>query len=165
MHQLSYLKPVRYLWRMFARDSSPRQVALGIALGMMIGLVPKGNLVAVGLAVLLFGLRVNVGSGLLVAFLVSLVSPQLDELTHGLGMRVLSLPVVYRQLTAWYELPLVPWTSLNNSVVMGGSLLGAALFYPVFHLSESLLMKCGPLERPRLRAVVSRWAERRRSDP
>ena len=144
MFQLNYLKPVRYLWRVFACDNSPRQVAMGIALGMMIGLVPKGNLVAIGLAVLLFGLRVNIGGGLLVAFLVSLLSPQLDGLTHGLGMRVLNVPFVYQRLTSWYQLPLVPWTSLNNSVVMGGLLLGAALFYPVFHLSESLLLKLWP---------------------
>ncbi len=139
MFQLDYLDPLRYLWRVFAADSSPRQVAVGIALGMMIGLVPKGNLVAVSLAFLLFGLRVNVGAGLLAAFLVSLWSPRIDQLTHGLGIRVLNVPWVFQHLAAWFDMPLVAWTSLNNTVVMGGLLLGAMLFYPVFHLSELLL--------------------------
>ncbi len=164
MFQLQHLEPVRYLWRLFAADGSPRQVAMGIALGAMIGLVPKGNLVAVGLTVLLFALRVNVGSGMLVAFLVSLLSPQFDVLTHRIGSRVLCQPVVYDRLAAWYELPLVPWTSLNNTVVMGGALLGLALFYPIFHLSESLLTRWGPLQRPQLRSMIHQVASLRRGN-
>ena len=164
MLQLQYLKPVRYLWRLFAADGSPRQVAMGIALGVMIGLVPKGNLIAVGLAVLLLGLRVNVGSGLFVAFLVSLLSSHLDVLTHRIGIRVLSQPVVYDRLAAWYELPLVPWTSLNNTVVMGGALLGLALFYPIFHVGESLLSRWGPLQRPELRSMIHQIARLRRGN-
>ena len=163
MFQLDYLDPLRYLWRVFAADSSPRQVAMGIALGMMIGLVPKGNLVAVSLAVLLFGLRVNIGAGLLAAFLVSVCSERIDQVTHGLGIRVLNIPWVYQHLAVWFDKPLVAWTSLNNTVVMGGLLLGVVLFYPVFHLSELLVARCGPLDRPHLRSAVVRGLNRLRS--
>ena len=104
----------------------------------MIGLLPKGNLIAVGLTIFLFAVRVNLGAGLSVIFLVSCLSPYLDPLTHGLGVRVLSYPVLHRFLAQSYELPIVPWTSLNNSVVIGALLLGIALFYPIYRLRESL---------------------------
>lgn len=134
---LRYIKPVREFSRIFSYENSPRQLALAIALGAMIGLLPKGNLIAVGLTVLMFTVRVNLGAGLTTTFLVSCVATQLDPLTHGVGMRVLSHPGCHAQLAAWYELPIVPWTSLNNSVVIGGVVLGVALFYPIYHLSES----------------------------
>ena len=163
MFRLEYLEPVRYLWRVFAADSAPRQVATGIALGMAIGLLPKWNLIVVSLTVLLFALRVNVGSGLLTAFVVSLISPHLDPVTHGIGIRILNRPDVYHRLANWYDLPLVAWTSLNNTVVLGGCVLAFALFYPVYHLSESVLWRIGPLRRPQLRSVVHQLGRLRRA--
>ena len=97
------------------------------------------GLIAVALSVLLFSLRVNLGTGLTTIFVVSCFAPRLDPLTHGIGYRLMNVPAIYDRLAAWYQLPVVPWTSLNNSVVLGSLVLGAALFYPVFHLSESLL--------------------------
>jgi uncharacterized protein (DUF2062 family) len=42
----------------------PRQLAAGFAIGMVVGLAPRGNLIAVSLCVLLFSLRVDKGLGL-----------------------------------------------------------------------------------------------------
>ena len=137
---LRYFKPVRDLLRIFSHENSPRQLALAIALGAMIGLLPKGNLIAVGLTVMMFTVRVNLGAGLTTTFIVSLFASSLDPLTHGIGMRVLNHPGCYARIAEWYQLPIVPWTSLNNSVVLGGFALGLVLFYPVYHLSESLFI-------------------------
>jgi uncharacterized protein (TIGR03546 family) len=133
--------------RIFSAERSPRQLAWGIAIGMMVGLVPKGNLLAVGLAMLLFGLRVNLGMGLTAVFLVSLVGPMTDQLSHGIGMRVLRTPWIYRLLAAAYELPLVPWTSLNNTVVLGSVILGGVLCYPTFHVSHRVAEQLQPVWR------------------
>ena len=57
---------------------------------------------------------------------------------HRIGARILSQPALFRQLASWYELPVVPWTALNNTVVLGATVLGAVLFYPTFHLSEKV---------------------------
>lgn len=135
---LRYIQPLRNILRIFSYENSPRQLALAIALGTMIGLLPKGNLIAVGLTILLFAVRVNLGAGLSVIFIISCLSTYLDPLTHGLGVRLLSHPLLHRFLAQSYELPIVPWTALNNSVVIGALLLGIALFYPIYHLSESL---------------------------
>jgi uncharacterized protein (TIGR03546 family) len=136
MFSIDYLRPIRNLLRVFSADRSPRQIAWGIALGMMIGLVPKGNLVAVGLTMILFSLRTNLGLGLTTAFLVSLAGPSLDQLTHGIGAKALQTPIIYQVLCDAFQRPVVPWTSLNNTIVLGGFLLGILLFYPTMHVSE-----------------------------
>ncbi|MCA9217593.1 MAG: TIGR03546 family protein [Planctomycetales bacterium] len=135
---LSFLHPFQYLYKLFTKDDTPRQLAFGVALGMMIGLIPKGNLVAACLTVLLFAFKTNLGAGLLTIFCVSACATQLDPLLHGIGVRVLGNASVYSVMSRLYDSPLVPWTSLNNTVVLGGLLLGIALFYPAFHLSEMI---------------------------
>jgi uncharacterized protein (TIGR03546 family) len=138
MSLLQYFKPLRNLLRIFTAERSPHQLALGLALGVLIGILPKGNLLAASATFLLFALRVNLGMGLTAIFLVSLMAPDLDRLTHGIGTRVLQVPAVYALLSRSYDLPLVPWTSLNNTVVVGSLLLGLLLMYPTYHIGRSL---------------------------
>ena len=135
---LSFLHPFRYIYKLFTKDDSPKQLAFGVALGLAIGLIPKGNLVAAALTILLFAFRTNLGAGLLTVCAVSSFSVRLDPLLDGIGTRLLGNATVYAWMAKLYELPLVPWTALNNTVVMGGVILGAALFYPAYHLSEML---------------------------
>ena len=147
MFGLRYLRPLRNLLRVFAAERTPHQLALGAAIGLLIGVLPKGNLLAVTATFLLFALRVNMGIGLTTAFLISLLGPSLDQLTHGIGVRVLQTPLVYGLLSHGYQLPLVPWTSLNNSIVVGSLLLGLTLVYPTYHLSRQLAERVLPLLR------------------
>ena len=130
--------PVRYFYKIFAHDDSPRQLALGVAFGLMIGILPKENLIAFGLSVFVFAFRVNLGAALCTGFLASLATPVVDPVSHGIGTRLLSNQLVYTTVERGYELPIVSWTSLNNTVVIGGFLLGIALFYPAYHLSIGL---------------------------
>jgi hypothetical protein len=53
--------PLRQAAMALVAGDWPRQLAAGFALGMVVGLVPRGNLIAVSLCVLLFSLRVNKG--------------------------------------------------------------------------------------------------------
>jgi hypothetical protein len=46
---------------------------------------------------------------------------------------------------------LVPWTHFNNSVVLGSLLLGIALLYPVYRLSEPRFEKYAPKLEQRLK--------------
>ena len=149
MQTLDYLNPLRNLIRIFSKDRTPRQLALGIALGMMVGLVPKGNLIAVVLATLLFGLKINLGLGLTTAFFITLIGPAADRVSHGLGAFALKTPWVYQSLEQGFQLPVVPWTSLNNTIVLGSTMLALLLFYPTYHVCERTATALQP--------VVRRW--------
>ena len=71
MFGLRYLQPLRNLLRIFTAERTPHQLALGATIGMLIGVLPKGNLLAATATFLLFALRVNLGTGLTTAFLIS----------------------------------------------------------------------------------------------
>jgi uncharacterized protein (TIGR03546 family) len=115
--------------------STPRQLAAGFALGMILGLVPKGNLIAVSLCAMLFALHVNKGLAVAAAIVFSFVGPWTDSFTHKLGAIVLSVESL-QPLYAWlYALPLGPWLGFQNTVVTGSLLVGVYLAYPAYCLA------------------------------
>ena len=106
-----------------AQRESP-QIALAIALGIAIGILPKGNLIAVLFVVLLFTLRTNLAAGLLSAAICSWIGVGLDPISHRVGEAVLTFGPLQGLFAGLYRLPYAPWLSFNNTVVMGGLLIG-----------------------------------------
>lgn len=141
---LFFLRPLRFFVRALVEDTEPRQMALGFALGMTIGLVPKGNLIAIALMVTLGVVRVNLGIGMLTAFAVSLFAGLLDGLTDQIGRSLLLHEPLRPLWTDLHNLPLGAWTSFNNTVVLGSFTLGVALFLPVFFASKPVFAKYTP---------------------
>jgi len=113
-------------------DTDPSQIGWGIALGFVIGLIPKANLTAQLLLVLLMALKVNIPMGLIAMFLVSFVNPLFDKVTDPIGYALLTSDALAPLWTALYNMPVLPWTGFNNTVLLGGLLLGGALFVPVY---------------------------------
>ncbi|MEN1681258.1 MAG: TIGR03546 family protein [Planctomycetota bacterium] len=146
------VRPLRgAVWVITANDSS-RQIAAGVALGMMLGLVPKGNLIALALGVLLCALRVNKTAGVMAAAAFSAVSVALDTFTHRLGAHLLKVESL-QGFYAWlYDQPLGPWIGFNNTVVLGSLVLGVYLAYPCYVAAESLLA--------RIQAPIAAWIKR-----
>jgi uncharacterized protein (TIGR03546 family) len=137
----------------FTAAGSPRHIALGIALGAMIGLVPKGNLTAALLVILLFSLRVNLAAGTAAALLFSWAGAWTDPLANRIGTAILTHPVAKPIGACLFDLPAVPWTALNNTVVLGSLILGLIVFYPVYWLSYSVLEK----HRDRVAAKLAKF--------
>jgi uncharacterized protein (TIGR03546 family) len=123
----------RAVQRLVAGDS-PHQLAAGFTLGMMLGLVPKANLIAMALCVLLFSVRVNKGLAVAAAVAFSLVGTWADPFTHKVGASVLAIDSLQAVYAAIYGLPLGPWLGFHNTVVTGSLLVGAYLAYPTYWL-------------------------------
>lgn len=139
-----FLKPLRFLARALVQDNTPTQMALGLALGLMIGLVPKGNLIAITLMIVLGALRVNLGVGMLTALAVSWLGPLLDSLTHPIGQTLLANEALTSFWTELYNMPVAPWTKFNNTIVLGSFALGVALAAPAFLISRPVFAKYVP---------------------
>jgi len=136
-----------------AGADTPRQLAMGLAIGMVIGLVPKGNLTAVALSMILLGTRVNLATGMLGALLFSCIAGWTDPLAHRIGGSLLTHQPL-QPLFAWFHnLPLAPWTALDNTVVFGSLTLGVWLFLPVYHFSHLAIEKV----QPRLADYLKRY--------
>jgi len=150
-----FLRPVRQLAQALTANDSPRQVAWGFLLGMMIGLLPKGNLLLLVLTLLLCGLRVNKSAGMMAAGMFSLVGFMFDGLAHHLGAIVL-LWEPARPLHIWlYELPLGPWLGTNNTVVVGQLLIGLYFAFPAYYFAHKFAS--------RVQQRVSKWLMRYRA--
>src|SRR5215216_7414461 len=100
---------LRKFCRTLLASHAPEQLALGFTIGMVIGLVPKGNLIALSLCVLLFSMRCNKGLGLAAALAFSFVGPWTDPFAHRLGLAALSLHPLQATYASILKLPFGPW--------------------------------------------------------
>ncbi|MCA9175837.1 MAG: TIGR03546 family protein [Planctomycetales bacterium] len=132
-------KTLRSLRDALEFGDSSRQLALGIALGMVIGLVPKGNLLCVLLCLATLSTRVNLGTTMISAVVFSLLSPLADPLTHRIGLQVLTWEFAKPMFDVLYNLPIAPWTAFNNTVVLGSLLLGLTLLLPTYWIAKVCL--------------------------
>src|SRR2546423_7771975 len=103
---------MRRLVRALLASNAPGQLAAGFTIGMLIGLVPKGNLIALSLCVLLFSMRCNKGIGLVAAVAFSFVGPWTDLFAHRLGTAVLGASSLQTAYASILNLPLGPWLRL-----------------------------------------------------
>jgi uncharacterized protein (TIGR03546 family) len=126
-------------------SNSPHQLAAGFTLGMIIGLVPKGNLIVLSLCVLLFSLRLNKGLALAAAVVFTLIGPYADAFSHKLGLAVLSINSFQPIYASVLCLPLGPWIGFQNTVVTGSLLVGLYVAYPAYWTVRAI---CGQVQRP-----------------
>ncbi|MCA9265995.1 MAG: TIGR03546 family protein [Planctomycetales bacterium] len=128
----------------FFRDTlwehaTPRQIACGIALGTVLGLVPKGNLTAAAIALVIFTCRVNLFAGLTSALVFTAIGAGCVDWLDRIGYAVLTAGPFQTLFARHYELPWVPWTRFNNSVVMGGLVVGLVQLLPTYYLARFVL--------------------------
>jgi uncharacterized protein (TIGR03546 family) len=127
------------------------EVAAGVSFALLLALVPSGNLLWVCLFILTFFLKVHLGAQLLFLALFKLLAPLTDGLLHRLGFLVLTESLLSQIFTEANNLPLLPLSRFNNTVVMGGLIAGIALWVPVFLLMRWLVI----LYRRRLRDRIA----------
>jgi uncharacterized protein (TIGR03546 family) len=138
------VSPWRRLIEGLVAFNSPGQLAAGFALGMIIGMMPKGNLIALSLCVLLFSLRCNKGLAVLSAAIFTCTATWTDPFAHKLGLATLSIEPMQATYASMFTLPLGPWLGFDNTVVTGSLLLGLYVAYPVYwmvRLACSTVMK------------------------
>jgi uncharacterized protein (TIGR03546 family) len=136
--QSAIVAPLRSVVQALLRNNSSSQLAAGFALGMIVGLMPKGNLIALSLFVMLFSLRCNVGISLVAVVMFSFAATWTDPVAHKLGVAVLSMEPLQATYASVFNLPLGPWLGFDNSVVTGSLLLGLWLAYPVYWITRTL---------------------------
>ncbi|MFN9642820.1 MAG: hypothetical protein ACK56W_22750 [Pirellula sp.] len=114
---------------------SPSAIAAGTSFGVALGLIPKDSLLALALLLAILLLSVNQIAACVFAIGLSLFSGWTIGITHAVGNIVLQSDVVASFIGSLYQLPLIPWFRLENTAVMGGTVIGALLWLPMFLLS------------------------------
>ena len=126
----------RFLRRLWQQDRQPHHLALGISLGVALGLLPKANLIALGLVFAIFALRTHLVASFAVTLVCSWISLLVDPLLGMLGRVILNLGALQGFWVSLYELPFVPWTCFNNTVVMGALCVAILQAYPTYRLAR-----------------------------
>jgi uncharacterized protein (TIGR03546 family) len=144
------LRPLTYLVEALRETGTSRYLAVGAALGMMVGLVPKDNLTAVLLGMLVLAVRNNLAAAAFSALFFSWISPLVDPVAHTLGEFVLTINALQGLFAFLYDLPVLPWLGLNNTVTAGSLMLALLLFYPVYRVARFAAERYGPLLVARL---------------
>ncbi len=132
---LTVIKLLQSLFKALHSEGSPRQVAAGIMLGAGIGLTPllsAHNLVLFAAIVLL---NVSFGGGMLGMALFTPVGFLLDPLFDRIGLALLETPGLRGLWTAWYNIPLLPYTNFNNSVTLGSFVFWVVAAVPIYLLA------------------------------
>lgn len=151
---LFLLKILKGLISALHSDVSPNQVAGGAALGSIIGLTPFNTLHNYLVFFLIFVLRVNIGAAFLAIAVFGVLGLFLDPISDRIGYLLLVNAQGLTGLWTWlYNLPIVPFTRFNNTVVLGSFVLSLALLAPVFFLSKRLIV----YYRANWRAKVEQW--------
>lgn len=146
-------KQILKVRKALAGRDCPHQMAWGVAFGLLLGLIPHGNLVAIGLIVLVICLNLNHAVAAVTGVAVSFFAARLDPYTHQIGQYVLLNPDWSDHLAIAWQLPLAPWTDLNNTVVLGSLVLGLAFLLPAYAVSYPAFRLLAAWQRGRQQTV------------
>ena len=113
-------------------NTKKSQIAAGLAWGLLLGLVPAGNFFWIVL--LLVSFFFNHHHGLKIGFmaLLLLLKPLFAPAIDVLGWSILHIEALQPVFTDMYNMPFVPFTRFNNTLVAGGLVAGIVLFAPVY---------------------------------
>lgn len=126
------LKLIQSIIKTLHSEGTPGQVAAGMALGAALGLTPLMNVHNLVVFALIVLLNVSFGGGMLGWALFVPLGFLLDPLFHAIGAGLLEAPSLRGLWTTMYNTPLVPYTSFNNTVVLGSVVGWLGLAVPIF---------------------------------
>jgi len=142
----------RDILKVLQNDASPVQIAFGAVLGVFFGLVP-GILMKCFIFVLIMILRVNIGAAFASAAVFGLIGLFTDPLSDKIGYFILNTDSLLPFWISLYNVPVVPFTKFNNTVVMGNIALSFIFFVPVYLLSNGFIA----YYRKNWRDKVAKW--------
>ena len=115
------------------------QIAAGFAWGLLLGLIPAGNFFWIVLLLISFFFNHNHATKILFMVLLMLFAPVIRPLVDLVGWQVLHIGALQPFFTTMYNMPFVPFTKFNNTLVAGGLVGGVILWLPVFFLIMALI--------------------------
>lgn len=121
------LKQIFGLFKLLNSDKGAKSIAAGISLGMILGFTPAFSLQTLLVILILFFFRVQIGAAFLAAFFFKIPAWLLDPVFDQAGQIMLELPSLQPVYTSLFQMPIVPFTRFNNSIVMGSGVIALML--------------------------------------
>lgn len=122
-------------------DTGTISLCTGIALGFVLGMSPMLSLQGISILILALIFRVQLGAVFISSFFFGFIAYLLDPVFHIIGEKLLLSPSLQSTWTTLFNMPLIPLTRFNNTIVMGAGVLGLALTPVIFILSKFFIEK------------------------
>src|ERR1044072_968359 len=126
------IKLIQSLFGALHSEGTPGQLAAGIALGSFLGLTPLLNLHNAVIFAALVLLNVSFAGGLLGWAVVIAVGLLLDPQFDWMGHVLLMAPRLRGLWPSLYNMPIMPLTNFNNTVVLGSVVFTVLFAVPLF---------------------------------
>jgi uncharacterized protein (TIGR03546 family) len=129
-----YSMIVKWLVKFFVAlngSSNPVHIGGAVAVAFLVACIPGPNPIAIAIIIAAFFTRINAVVMLVGIPILGLITPFLDGFFDRLGYGVLTFGGFSSAFAALSEIPLVPLTGCNNTIVMGGLLFGVVAFFPL----------------------------------
>jgi uncharacterized protein (TIGR03546 family) len=133
------LKQIFAFFKLLNSDTGTTSIAAGVALGFVLGMSPALSLQGLLVFTLMFFFRVQIGAAFLAAGFFAFAAWLLHPIFDALGSLVLGAEALAPLWTTLYNIPLLPLTRFNDTVVMGAGILALALTPVVFLASRALI--------------------------
>ncbi len=134
------LSQLKSLLKALNDGQTPKQIALGVVFGLFLGFPPFNILFFLIILLLLLIINANITMAFLLMGILKLIVGYLDPIADILGTIILVEITWLKGIWTWlYNLPLIPYSNFNNTVMMGTIFLAALLAFPTFLLSEYLI--------------------------
>lgn len=118
-------------------NSRPGEIGAAFACGILLALIPFGNLLWLLLFIVFFFIKLHTGTLILTIVVFKLLIGVADPLTDAAGLWVLTQPALEPYFIQAVNTPVLPLTEFNNSLVTGGLVLGLLLWVPLFLLGKA----------------------------
>jgi uncharacterized protein (TIGR03546 family) len=135
------LKQLFSFIKLLNSDTGNISLAAGMTCGFILGMTPVLSLHSLIIFLILFFFRIQVGAALVTAFFFKFIAFLLDPVFHAVGSQVLEMESMQGFLTTLYNMPIIPFTRFNNSIVIGSAVVTFALAPFVFIASQYFIIK------------------------
>jgi uncharacterized protein (TIGR03546 family) len=135
------LKQIFGFLKLLNSDTGTNQLAAGIACGMILGFSPAFSLQTLLVFICIFFLQIQIGAAFIFAFFFAFVAWIFDPIFHSIGVMVLEADGLNSLFTTLYNMPIIPFTKFNNTVVMGSGIVAILLAPFMFILAKFLITK------------------------
>ena len=135
------LKQIFGLLKLLNSETGQNQIAAGIAAGFILGMTPAFSLQTILVVILVLLFRVQLGAVLISSFFFAFMAYLLDPIFHSVGQNILQTNSLQPIFTSMYNMPILPFTRFNNTIVMGSAAVTIALFPVIFMISRVLIFK------------------------
>lgn len=133
------IKQLLQMIKLLHSENGTHQLAIGLTLGTFLGFSPFFSLQTILIFFFILIFRVQIGAAFLSAFFFKFVAFLIDPAADYMGKLTLENTALVPLWTTLFNMPIVPYTRFNNSIVMGSFVFALVLSPFVYFIFYKLV--------------------------